>query len=51
MSDGAMKDTSSSFSLTQKRLFHSLAPQAQHLQVVPNVDECIWNVSMANLFT
>ena len=48
-SAGGHVETSSGFSLTQQRLLHSLTPSAQKVDPVPNVDECILNVSLDGL--
>lgn len=44
-----MPDTSSGFSLTQERLVHGLTPTTANLSPVPNIDECILNLSLATL--
>lgn len=48
-SDGALKDTSSSASLTQEKLKHGLPPEVHDLQALPNVDQCILNGSISSL--
>ena len=42
-------ETSSGFSLTQQQLLHDLTPSAQKVDPVPDVDECILNVSLDGL--
>ena len=48
-SAGGHVETSSGFSLTQQRLLHGLTPSAQKVDPVPDVDECILNVSLDGL--
>ena len=48
-SAGGHVETSSGFSLTQQQLLHGLTPSAQKVDPVPNVDECILNVSLDGL--
>ena len=48
-SAGGNVESSSGFSLTQQRLLHGLTPSAQKVDPVPNVDECILNVSLDGL--
>ena len=48
-STGGHVETSSGFSLTQHRLLHGLTPSAQKVDPVPDVDECILNVSLDGL--
>jgi len=42
-------DTSSGFNLTQGRLVHGLTPTTKTLNLVPDIDECIMNLSLASL--
>lgn len=46
-----MKATLSGFSLTQDRLVHDLTLTTTNLDLVFDIDECILNVSLANLST
>ena len=48
-SAGGHVETSSRFSLTQQQLLHGLTPSAQKVDLVPDVDECILNVSLDGL--
>ena len=48
-SAGGHFETSSGFSLTQKQLLHSLTSNARKVDPVPDVDECILNVSLDGL--
>ena len=48
-SAGGHVETSSGFSLTQQRLLHGLTPSAQKVDPIPDVDECILNVSLDGL--
>ena len=48
-SAGGHVESSSGFSLTQQRLLHGLTPSAQKVDPVPDVDECILNVSLDGL--
>ena len=48
-SAGGHVETSSEFSLTQQRLLHGITPSAQKVDLVPDVDECILNVSLDGL--
>lgn len=43
------KGTSSGFSLTQERLVRGLTPTNANLEPVPDIDECILNLSLGNL--
>lgn len=48
-SGGDTKATSSGFSLTQERLVHGLTPTTANIDPVPDIDECILNLSLATL--
>ena len=48
-SAGGHFETSSGFSLTQEQLLRGLTPSAQKVDPVPDVDECILNVSLDGL--
>jgi len=48
-SDGAVKDTSSSFSLTQDRLRHCHKPHVPKLAMVAPINLCVFNLSVGSL--
>ena len=44
-----MPQGSSGFSLTQEKLVHGLSPVLRNLDPVPDIDECILNLSIGSL--